>query len=273
MIRTGSIGLDIALRGGWRPGCMYEIWGDTGSGKTVLALHSVESAVRARQDVLWLDLNDGVRHMDHAPRVIVGRPRSAEEAFTIADAACHEESIGLIVIDPAQCLVRQRELDGDPDFVPHPQREYKTELADLKTAARLTNTVVLFVSQPRDKERQPVRGTGISEKVLGRVHLHPDVVHQDGSREIDVHITSARATQYNVARFTVRPGTGIDRELELVEVAIDHGVMARHGSWVKYHGMFASYEVQGTTAMARLLSRKPEVMHYVDQEVREVTAI
>ena len=131
--------------------------------------------------------------MDSAPRAIVARPRDAEQAFRLAEYACGDTSIDLIVIDPTQHLVRHRELDGDRFYVPHPQREYKLELNALKQAAAISGTTVLFVCQPRDKERQPVRGTGISEKVAYRVHLHPDVVHQDGSREI-------QATVKDVAR-------------------------------------------------------------------------
>ena len=193
MIHTGSIGIDIALGGGWRPGTMNEIWGDSGSGKTVLALHTVESVTRAGHNTLWIDTVDGVAHMDSAPRAIVARPRNAEQAFTVACLACQEYEVVLVVIDSSERLVRQRELDGDPVFIPHPQREFKNELTALKRAAKASGTTVLFVGQPRDKEREPVRGTGISEKVRYRVHLHPDVVHQDGSREI-------QATVKDVAR-------------------------------------------------------------------------
>ena len=221
MIRTGSIGIDIALGGGWRPGTMNEIWGDPGAGKTVLALHTVESVTRAGHNTLWIDTVDGVAHMDNAPRVIVARPRNAEQAFRMADMACLEEpSISLVVIDSSERLVRRRELAGDPTFVPHPQREYKDELTHLRANARASGTTVLFVGQPRDKEREPVRGTGISEKVAYRVHLHPDVVHQDGSREIQATVkdVARKTVTHDAARFTVRPGKGIDQALELAMV-------------------------------------------------------
>lgn len=272
MIRTGSIGLDIALGGGWRPGTLNEVWGDPGAAKTVLALHTVESMTRAGKDSLWIDLNDGVRHMDRAPRVIVGRPRNAEDAFAMAMQACCWPDIDLIVVDPTQHLVRQAELDGDPEYVPHPQREYRRELNDLKTAAATHGTTVLFVSQPRDKEREPVRGTGISEKVLYRVHLHPDVVHQDGTREIvaTVKDVPAKSTQLEAARFTVRPGLGIDQADELVRLAVDVGVILRKGSWL-YYGQI---KVQGVPEMADVLRRPGSQYSYLlDKDIRRITGI
>jgi recombination protein RecA len=243
--RTGSIGLDRALGGGYEPGKMYEVWGDPGAAKTVLALHSVETFVRARKEVLWIDLNDGVRHMDSAPRVIVGRPRNAEDAFSMAVAACQWPGIDFVVVDPTQNLVRQAELDGDPEYTPHPQREYRLELNDLKTAAATHGTVILFVGQPRDKDREPVRGTGISEKVHYRIHLHADRVHQDDTREIQATVKDVpgKATIHNAAYFHVRPGEGIDQGLELAMAATQAAQIEKRGDWyyprrgIGFHGI------------------------------------
>jgi recombination protein RecA len=273
VIRTGSIGIDIALGGGWRPGTMNEVWGDPGAGKTVLAKHTAENVVRARRDVLWVDVDGTVQHMDSAPGVIVARPRNAEQAFMMAWHACEVPEIALIVIDPAQRLVRQRELDGDPEYVPHPQREYRTELNLLKEAARANGKVVLFCSQPRDKQREPVRGTGISEKVAYRVHLHPDVVHQDGTREIVASVKDVRgdSIQYDAARYLVRPGTGIDTKRELVGAAEHYGIIKRHGSWLTYSQM----RVQGRNELTYLLStpRYSQQAHLLDEDVRRITGI
>jgi RecA/RadA recombinase len=224
--------------------------------------------VRARKNVLWIDLDAGLEHMDDAPRVIVARPRCSEEAFRLALAACQEPSIGLVIMDPTQHLVREAEIDGDPRYVPHPQREYRMELNALKTAASGSGTAVLFVSQPRDKERQPVRGTGISEKVVYRVHLHPDVVHQDGSRVIQVSVkhVPGKVSEHDVARFLVEPRKGINQMLELVRVGLDFGVIHQRGSWVR----FSDLECQGANEMARLLAtnRYQQRAFEIDEAVR-----
>lgn len=269
MIRTGSIGLDIALHGGWTPG-IHEIWGDTGSGKTVLALHAAEEATRARTDTLWVDTVGGVAHMDNAPTVVVLPEREAERAFSVMEMACDERSIGLIVVDSANYLVRRAELNGDPSFVPHPQREYKDELTSLKRVAVATGTVVLFVSQPRDKERQPVRGTGISEKVKYRVHLHPDVIHQNGDREIQATVKDVpgKITKHDVARFTIKPGFGIARALELVHVADRMGLIGHRGTWYHCDG----WSAQGASGFAAIVD-DTNLRYTLDKRVREATGI
>lgn len=266
MIQTGSVGLDNALGGGWTPGTLNEIWGDPGAAKTVLALHAVESATRASKETLWVDTVDGVAHMTNVPMVVVLRLREAERAFQVMEMACHEPEIGLIVVDSANFLARRAELRGDPDFVPHPQREYKDELNSLKAVARATGTVVLFVSQPRDKERQPIRGTGISEKVVYRVHLHADTVHQNGVREVvaTVRRAGSKHVMHRAAVFTVRPGKGIDQELELVEVGIARGRVVRAGSWVAYNNV----QVQGAAEMAKVLRAQPWMARDLYNEIR-----
>lgn len=268
MYRTGSTGIDRALGGGWKPGHLYEVWGDPGSAKTVLALHTVESVVRAHKEVLWVDLCDGVRHMDNAPQVIVGRPRNAEQVFQMALMACHDKFLGAVVIDPTQNLVRQRELDGDPEYVPHPQREYRAELNELKVAAMVSGTLVLFVSQPRDKERQPVRGTGISEKVEYRVHLHADVVHQDERREIQATVkhVPGKSTQHQAAYFHVNPGMGIDQGLELAQMAVDHDLIERRGQWLRPSPRVGC---QGVRQLARALNGDSHLFYEIDQRVRQ----
>jgi recombination protein RecA len=269
MIKTGSIGIDIALGGGWPPG-IHDLWGDSGAGKTTVALHAAENVTRAGGNVVWVDTAGGVAHMDNAPRVIVCRPKYAEDVFMVTNAACAEESIGLIVIDSANMLVRERELN-DPAYVPHPQREYKDELTELKRLARASGTTVLFVSQPRDKQREPVRGTGISEKAGFRVHLHPDVVHQDGTREIQATVKDVpgKTVTHDAARFTIRPGAGIDQALELVHEAIARGVLVPSGSWLVYDHV----RVQGARAMARVVGGNSRMTHELDRAIRRSAGI
>lgn len=251
---------------------MNEIWGDSGSGKTTVALHTTESMTRAGKHTVWIDTVDGVAHMDNAPKVIVARTYTAEQAFIVAISACDDGGIGLVVIDSAERLVRARELAADPDFVPHPQREYAYELTELKRRAKASGTTVLFVSQPRDKQREPIRGTGISEKVFMRVHLHPDVIHQDGSREIvaSVNDVPGKTVQHAVAKFTIRPGKGIDQARELVQEAAKRHVVHQSGSW--YHWP-EGVSAHGLTAMATELRKRPHFIYTVDEQIRAFAGI
>jgi hypothetical protein len=69
-----------------------------------------------------------------------------------------------------------------------------------------------------------------------RIHLHADVVHQDDTRDIVAHIKHVplKKTRYDAAKFTVRPGQGIDRARELVVVGIEQEIVTKTGSWLRF---------------------------------------
>lgn len=262
-LRTGSLGLDILLGGGWKPGTVNEVWGAPGSGKTTLAKHAVQG-LPERERCLWLCLGTELPHS--TGRFLFAAPRNAEQAFeTMTHAA--GMGIGLIVVDSANGLVRQRELDGDPGYVPHPQREYKAELTALKKACK-TGTTVLFLSKPRDKDRQPVRGTGISEKARDRAQLRIAQQHQDGTRLIWAQVREG--SDFKVASFTVRPGTGVDRAEELARLAVDYGLIGKNGNW---YAVNAVRRVQGITALTREVESSPALSGALDSAIRAKAGI
>jgi hypothetical protein len=257
-IRTGSLGLDILLDGGWKRGALHDIWGEPGSGKTTLAEHAIWE-LEPGQRALWMSLG---RELPHRPTgAAVGQPRNAEQAFYIMETVLGG-SIDLVIVDSANGLIRKREMDGDPDYEPHPQREYKDELTSLKKVCKNNNSTVIFLSKPRDRDRQPIRGTGISEKAHTRVELR--VVHQYQAENRDIRASARQGFGNDVGStiFHMRPGTGIDWALEMAKLAVHYGVAEQRGSWIyctpeRYHGMteFAN-EIEANTRLAVALDAR-----------------
>lgn len=256
-IRTGSLGLDLLLGGGWERGHIHEIWGEPGSGKTTLAEHAVWELERD-EEALWISLGTEVPH--RPARGYVSQPRSAEQAFyimeTFVGGVGAQGKGSLVVVDSANGLIRQAELDGDEDYVPDPHREYKDELTSLKRVCRATKGTVIFLSKPRNRERQPIRGTGISEKARSRVKLSIGMKHQDESRLIEARVKEESCT------FIMRPGTGIDWGSELAKLAIEYGFAERDGSWINsnhetFHGFQAfAWEIENNTRLAIALDEQ-----------------
>ena len=114
-----------------------------------------------------------------------------------------------------------------------------------------------------------MRGTGISEKVAYRVHLHPDVVHQDGSREIQATVkdVARKTVTHDAARFTLRPGQGIDQALELVDIGVKYGNVVTRGTWLAWNNI----QEQGRASMARRVYFHG--MHDLDNEIRAYAGI
>lgn len=255
-ISTGSAGVDGLLEGGWKRGAIVEIWGGPGTGKTTLAQHAVAD-LDVHEEALWLSLGTEVPH--RAIRASKAVPRTAEEAFSIMAAGLHSHA-ALIVVDSANGLVRQREIDGDPDYEPSPHREFKSELSDLRDLCSETLGTVLFLSKPRDKERSPIRGTGVSEKAVQRVNLKILKSHQDGSRLIEASLKTGETCEY-----VVRPGTGIDWAEELLRTAYEHDIVSSNGSW----WMLPGKVVQGKEAACDYVRGYPKLAAYLNTEIRK----
>lgn len=261
-LTTGSLGLDLLLGGGWKPGTINEIWGEPGSGKTTLAEHTILELPIDRK-VLWISMGTETPHRPSG--AMLAQPRNAEQAFVVMQT-CVLGDVSLVVVDSANGLVRQRELDGDPDYVPHPQREYKDELTRLKDYCKAHGAVVIFLSKPRDRDRQPVRGTGISEKARDRVKLKIIHQHQDDVRDVEAYVNGRVDAS---ARFIIRPGTGIDWSLELAQLAIFHGFATRRAAWIDCNG--CGY--QGITAFAAEIEENTRLAVALDSDIRAIAGI
>jgi recombination protein RecA len=215
-IRTGSISLDISLRGGWRRGGIVDLQGTEGTGKTTLAQHAVRSLPQG-EEALWISLGTGIPPRNS--KAAVAQPRAAEEAFVLMVEALNVGA-SLVIVDSADGLVRYEELI-DPDYVPDSHREFKGELEHLRKACRRTNGLVMFISRPR-ANASGLRGTGISEKSHQKVRLKLTELQQSGRRRI---------TASAGADFWIDPGTGIDWSHDLVQSAYEMDLAYREGSW------------------------------------------
>jgi recombination protein RecA len=197
-------------------------------------------------------------------RASVVAPRSAEQAFSVMAAALQSRA-SLIVVDSANGLVRERELSGDQTYAPSPHREFKDELTYIRDLCELTNGTVMFLSKPRDKERTPIRGTGVSEKATQRVSLKVLRSRQDGSRLIEASLKTGE-----VAEYTIRPGKGIDWAEELLRASQENGIVSVSGAWWILPG---AQPIQGKEAAAEYIRALPRLAAYLNTEVRKALHI
>lgn len=259
-LSTGSIGVDGLLGGGWFRGSIGEIWGGVGTGKTTLAQHAVND-LEPPGEALWISVGSEVPH--RAIRASVVAPKTAEMVFTIASQASYLTH-GLTVIDHAGGLIRSREFEDSPDYQqfyhPSPHREFKVELDQMLDDCERSGRTVLFLSKPRDKERSPIRGTGVSEKAKQRVNLKVLISHQDGSKKIEASLKTGESCEY-----IIRPGTGIDWAEELLRTGAEHDIVTKRGSW---YVMPDHRTVQGTEDAVRYVREYPAIAAYLNREIR-----
>lgn len=251
--------MDHLLSGGWDEG-IVEIWGGPGTGKTTLAQHTVNDLEPPRES-LWISVGAEVPH--RKIRASVTALRTAEEVFTTIDAALIIGG-GLIVVDSANGLIRSREFEDSPDYEwyykPSPHREFKDELVTVRDRCEQTHGTVIFLSKPRDRERTPIRGTGISEKAVQRVNLKVLASRQDGSKRIEASLKDGSSCEY-----WIRPGSGIDWADELLTLGVEHDIVSKRGAWYILPG---NHRVQGADEAVRYVRDYPAIAAYLNREIR-----
>jgi DNA repair protein RadB len=158
-VPTGAAPIDRLLQGGLEPDGLTEVYGEGGTGKTILCLEAALHAARADRWVFYIDTEgvstERVAQMagDDAERLLrrllISTPPDLarqEEAVHTATALAREgqRPIGLIVLDSAVLHYRLSLGTADEEEA---RRRLLAQLADLLGCAIATHVPVLFTNQ------------------------------------------------------------------------------------------------------------------------------
>jgi recombination protein RecA len=287
-ISTGSMALDYALGVGGLPrGRVTEIYGPESSGKTTLALHVIAEAqknggIAAIVDAehafdptyarkLGVDIN----------ALLVSQPESGEQALSIVETLVRSGAIDIVVVDSVAALVPQAELEGEmgDSVVGLQARLMSQALRKLTGAISKSSAVCIFINQLRDKigvmYGSPETTTGGKAlKFYSSVRLDIRKIAQikDGE-EIVGNRTKVKvvknkvAPPFKVVEFDILYGEGISTLGELIDLAVEFGVVKKAGAWFSYGSEKLG---QGRDAAKKLLREDHVLRETVKKQVREL---
>ena len=119
VIKTGSIGLDIALGiGGFPKGRVMEIYGPESSGKTTIALHAIAECQRAGGIAAFIDAEHAFDRFYaeklgvDTENLLISQPDNGEQALEITENLIRSGAIDIIVIDSVAALTPKSEIEG-----------------------------------------------------------------------------------------------------------------------------------------------------------------
>lgn len=131
---TGSLALDIALGGGWPLNQWSEIIGQPSSGKTVIAMKTIATAMERDPNyvALWVASEAFVVPWAEAcgidiDRILVVETKIMENVYQLVLDALRDRAVDAIVIDSL------------PHLVPGPEAEKEVADANVAVGAKLTN--------------------------------------------------------------------------------------------------------------------------------------
>ncbi len=285
-IPTGSLALDAALGiGGVPKGRIIEIYGPESSGKTTLALHIVAQAQKRGGEVAFVDAEHAL-DPDYAARIgvdidsmLVSQPDTGEQALEITDALVRSGAIDVVVVDSVAALTPRAEIEGEmgDTFVGLQARLMSQALRKLAGAISKTNTVVIFINQLREKIGvmfgSPETTTGgRALKFFSSVRLdirRIETIKVDGGavgNRVRVKVVKNKCSApFRQAEFDIMYGTGISREGNILDMAVDEKIVTKSGSWYTYGDERLG---QGREAAKNALVESPDLRREIENKVR-----
>ena len=287
VISTGSIGVDYALGVGGLPrGRIIEIYGPESSGKTTLAIHAIAEAQKQGGIAALIDAehafdrfyaeNLGV----DVNRLYIAQPANGEQALDIAEQLINSGAIDIIVIDSVAALTPKAELDGemgDKNMGLH-ARLMSQAMRKLTSAISKTQTCCIFINQLREKigvfmgnPETTTGGNALKFYASVRIDIRPSTLIKDNDepigRTVKVKIAKNKvAPPFMKTSFDIMFGQGISRSGEVLDYAVELGIVKKSGAWFSYNDTKLG---QGRDAVKRVLEDNPELFDELAGLVRE----
>lgn len=286
-ISTGSMALDYALGVGGLPrGRVTEIYGPESSGKTTLALHVIAEAQKGGGIAAIVDAEHAF-DPTYARRLgvdinalLVSQPESGEQALSIVETLVRSGAVDIVVIDSVAALVPQAELEGEmgDSVVGLQARLMSQALRKLTGAISKSSSVCLFINQLRDKigvmYGSPETTTGGKAlKFYSSVRLDIRKIAQikDGEEVIGNRtkvkvVKNKVAPPFKTAEFDILYGEGISVLGELIDLAVEFGIIKKAGAWFSYGTEKLG---QGRENVKKLLKEDETLRNTIRKQVRD----
>ncbi len=295
-ISTGSINLDDALGiGGIPKGRIIEIYGPESSGKTTLTLHIIAEAQKNGGTAAFIDAEHALdpKYAENLgvniDNLIVSQPDFGEQALEITEILVRSSACDVIVVDSVAALVPKAEIDGEmgDQQVGLHARLMSKAMRKLAGAINVSKCTVIFINQLREKVG--TTGYGLNETTTGGRALkfyasvrldirrkskitrtNPDTKAEEiiGNSTTVKVVKNKVAPPFKTADFDIMYGTGISRESEILNMALDKGVIKKSGSWFSYNNQSIA---QGAENTKQWLHDNPEQANEILEISRNTT--
>ncbi len=288
VIPTGILPLDVALGiGGIPRGRVIEIFGPEGTGKTTIAWHAIAEAQRAGGVAAFIDAEHA---LDPRLASVVGvntaelflsQPDSGEQAFYILDTLVRSGALDIVVVDSVAALTPQAEIDGkmgEGQQVGLQARLMSYALRRLTAAISKSRTSVIFINQLRATistgyNSGPGETTtgGRALKFYSSVRIEVKRGKQVSQGDVAIGhelwvkvVKNKQAPPFRTAHTSLIYGKGVPKAVSVLDMALDHDVVKRKGSWLAYKGETLG---QGKETVAQYIADHPDLMDEITKEV------
>ena len=286
-VPTGSLSLDIALGlGGLPKGRIVEVYGPESPGKTTVALHCVAEVQKRGGIAGFIDAEHALdpvyaRNIGvDIDNLYISQPDCGEQALEITETMVRSGAVDIVVVDSVAALVPKAEIDGDmgDSHVGLQARLMSQALRKLTAVISKSNCIVIFINQLREKVGvmfgNPETTTGgRALKFYSSVRLdvrRTESLKQAGEivgNHVRVKVVKNKiAPPFKEAEFDIMFGQGISREGDVLDLAVNAGIVNKSGAWYAYEGDKIG---QGRENAKTYLHENPAFFDMLEAKVRD----
>jgi recombination protein RecA len=291
VIPTGALSLDLALGVGGVPrGRIVEIFGPESSGKTTLVYHLIAEAQARGGVCAFIDAEHAIDPI-YAKRIgvntdelMISQPDYGEQALEIVDVLVRSGAVDIVAVDSVAALTPRVELEGQMGDTQVGLQARLMSQALRKLAGNLNraSTVCVFTNQIREKigvmfgspETQPggraLKFYSSQRLDIRRIETLKEGTEAVGNRVRVKVVKNKVAPPFRQAEFDIEYGEGISREGCLMDLALEHDVIQKSGSFFSYGELRLG---QGRNNTKQFLAENPEPAAEIEAKVYEALGL
>ncbi|MCD5380903.1 recombinase RecA [Candidatus Gracilibacteria bacterium] len=286
---SGSLGLDLALGGGYAKGRIIEIYGPESSGKTTLTLHAIAECQKAGGVAAFIDAEHAL-DPSYAKKIgvdtdnlIISQPDYGEQALEITDSLVRSGAVDLIIIDSVAALTPKAEIEGDmgDSHMGLQARLMSQALRKITGAISRSGTTVIFINQIRMKigvmfgsPETTTGGNALKFYASQRLDIRRRAKIESGTgldKEVNGNLTCVKviknkvAPPFRQAEFDIMYNVGISKVGELLDIGVKSEVIKKAGAFYSYGETKLG---QGREKSKMFLNENPEIAIEIEEVIK-----
>jgi len=303
-----SPSLDTVLGGGIPEGSFVVLTGQPKCGKTTTSLSFVATAqkpeyqgeLKKPRHVYYLNIEgrlkkrdiEGIPDLDLSRFDVVGSQQGkilhAEEYLQIAERIINEEPVCVLIIDSYSALCTEAEITSDMDKM---QRADGAKLL-AKFCRKVANVIPVnknvvigithlmgnptgYGAEFKEKSGQAIAYQ--TDVKLRAKTFKPWLLSADATQigqEVEWQVVcSALGPPGATTTSYIRYGQGIDKQMELIMLACDLGLINKGGAWYTLDFLEEKVKLQGAEKIRQYLIDHPEAYSQLDKGVRDTLGV
>ncbi len=285
VVSTGSIALDLALGiGGLPRGRVIEIFGPEASGKTTLALQVVSEIQKTGGVAAFIDAEHAL-DVSYARRIgvntddlLISQPDTGEQALEIGEILVRSGGVDVVVVDSVAALVPRAEIEGEmgDSHMGLQARLMSQALRKLTAITSKSMTTVIFINQIRQKigimfgnPETTTGGNALKFYSSVRLDIRRIAAIKDGQEIVGNRtrvkiVKNKLAPPFREVEFDIIFGEGISREGDVIDLAVDMGIVEKAGTWYSYNDARIG---QGRENAKEYMKTHPETMKEIEGRI------